>query len=136
MQAEGTGKNLSVRGRDMGEEETSGGLSHDSTAGRWCWGSEAGCNGALGLVWQLGNSRVLRSEFDLSWMFWRVWGQTFDMLRGRELRLGLDWERSVENCQGRECEFDFGWDEQSRWPLVRGFVSWKQLPLDRLSELA
>lgn len=53
------------------------------------------------------------------------------MQHGRELRLGLDWERSAGNCQGQECElFDFGWDEQSRWPLVR-----RQLPLDRLSEL-
>lgn len=58
------------------------------------------------------------------------------MLRGRELRLGLDWERSVEKCQEWECElFDFGWDEHSRWPLGRGFVLWRQLPLDRLSEL-
>lgn len=69
-------------------------------------------------------------------MFWRVQGQTFDMQHGRELRLGLDWERSVGNGQGQECElFDFGWDGQSRWPLARRCVSWKQLPLDRLSEL-
>lgn len=72
----------------------------------------------------------------MDWMFWRVWGQTFDMLQGRELRVGLDWERSGEKCQGWESElFDFGWGEQSRWPLVRGFVLRGQLPLDRLSEL-
>lgn len=68
-------------------------------------------------------------------MFWRVWGQIFDILQGRELRLGLDWESSGES-PGWECDlFDFGWDEQSRWPLVGGFVLWGQLPLDRLSDL-
>lgn len=73
---EGTGRNLSVRGRVMREEETSGGLLHDSTAGCWCWGSESGCSGVLGSVWQsglkLGNSRVLGLAFDLGWMFWSV----------------------------------------------------------------
>lgn len=60
----------------------------------------------------------------------------FDMLWGRELRLGLDWERSGEQCQGWESELsDLGWDEQSRWPLEGGFVLWGQLPFDRLSEL-
>ncbi len=132
VQAEGTGR--------RGEGETSGGLPHDCTAGCWCSGSESGCSVVLGLVWQpgwkLGQSRVLRLEFDLGWMLWRVWGQTLDMLWGTELRLGLDWETSGEKWQGWEFElFDFGWDEQSRWPLVRGFVLRGQLPLDRLSEL-
>lgn len=46
------------------------------------------------------------------------------MLWGRKLRLGLDWEKGAEKGQ-RHLEFevfDFESDEESRWPLVRGFV--------------
>ncbi len=134
---EETGRTFFVCGRVRGAEGTSGVLPYDCTAGGWWQGSESGCRGVLGLVWQpVDNRRVLGLEFDLAWMFWRVWGQTFDMLRGRELRLGLDWERSVEKCQGRECElFDFGWDELIRWLVSGTFVLWVQLLLDKLSEL-
>lgn len=46
----------------------------------------------------------------------------FDMLQGRELRLGLDWERSGEKLLGWEVEL-FSREEQSMWSLVGGFVS-------------
>lgn len=73
VQEEGTGRNLSENGGVMGEEEASGGLLHESTAGCWHWGSESGCSGALGSVLQsglkLGNSRILGLAFDLGWMF-------------------------------------------------------------------
>lgn len=85
----------------------SGDFSHDCTAGWQVWASECSWSGVLRLVWRwvwellfLCNCRVLRSKFDSGWMLWRVWGQTSDVLKGRELKLGLDCERKGEKCRG------------------------------------
>lgn len=125
---------LLVEGTARGAGGTGREFPHDCTARRRVWWSESSWSGALWIVWELGNSRVLRSEFDLAWMFRRVWGQAFDVLKGRELKFGLDWERR-EKCQRWKWELSgFEWEEESMWPLVGRYVLCGQLPLDKLSE--
>ncbi len=51
---DGTGRNLCVSVGVRGAGETSGVLPHDFTAGGRWQGSESGCSGVLGLVWQPG----------------------------------------------------------------------------------
>lgn len=57
------------------------------------------------------------------------------MLQCRELGLGLGWEWSVKRQEREREPFDFGWDEQGGWLLVRAFDLLKQLLLDWVSEL-